>query len=71
VHLCVKGRLDLGIAHEDQAAALEVEVFEGVEVLLLKPMCRFESGLADFGVKGIDVSGTFLQGDGTVGYEVG
>jgi hypothetical protein len=62
--------LDLGVAHEDWATMLEVEVFEGVKVLLLKPPCRFEPGLVDFGVECIDVSGTFLQGDGLVGYEV-
>jgi hypothetical protein len=47
---------------------LEVEVFESAEVLLLKPMCCLESGLVDFGVEGVDISRTFLQGDGT-GYE--
>jgi hypothetical protein len=26
--------------------------------------------LVDFGVEGVDVSGTFLQGDSTTGYEV-
>jgi hypothetical protein len=39
---------------------LEVEVFEGAEVLLLKPMCHFESGLVDFGVEGVDISRMFL-----------
>jgi hypothetical protein len=70
VHLFVEGLLDLGIAHEDQAAMLQVKVFEGVEVLLLKLMCHLESGLVDFGVECIDISGSFLQGDGAVGYEV-
>jgi hypothetical protein len=46
--------------HEDQAAALEVEVLEGAEVLLFKLTCCFESGLVDFGIEGIDVSRTFL-----------
>jgi hypothetical protein len=49
---------------------LEVEVLEGVEVLLFKPSCCFELGLVDFGVEGVDVGGTFLQGDGTAGDEV-
>jgi hypothetical protein len=70
VHLFVKGLLDLGIAHEYQAAALEVEVFESAEVLLFKLSCCFESSLVDFGVESIDVGGTFLQGDGAVGYEI-
>jgi hypothetical protein len=39
---------------------LEVEVFDGVEVLLLKLLGCFESGLVNFGVEGIDVAGTFL-----------
>jgi hypothetical protein len=39
---------------------LEVKVFEGAEVLLFKPSCCFELGLIDFGVEGVDVSGTFL-----------
>jgi hypothetical protein len=56
--------------HEYQAAVLKVEVFEGVEVLLLKPTCCFESGLVDFGVECVDVSRTFLQGNGAAGYEV-
>jgi hypothetical protein len=70
MHLFVKGLLDLGIAHEDQAAVLVVEVLEGAEVLLLKLTCGFESGLVDFGVESVDISGTFLQGDGVAGYEV-
>jgi hypothetical protein len=49
---------------------LEVEVLEGAEVLLLKPSCCFESSLVDFGVEGVDVGRTFLQGDGAVGDEV-
>jgi hypothetical protein len=56
----VEGLLYLGIAHKDQTAALEVKVFEGAEVLLLKPMCCFESGLVNFRVEGVDVSRTFL-----------
>jgi hypothetical protein len=70
VHLFVKRLLDLGIAHEYQAAVLEVEVFESVEVLLFKPSHCLESSLVDFGVESIDVSGTFLQGDGVAGYEI-
>jgi hypothetical protein len=69
-HLFVEGLLDLGVTHEDKAATLEVEVFESVEVLLLKPMCHFELGLVDFGVECVDDGGTFLQSDGSVGYEV-
>jgi hypothetical protein len=50
---------------------LEVEVFENVKVLLLKPTCCFEVGLVDFRVKCVDVGGTFLQDDGSsAGYEV-
>jgi hypothetical protein len=49
---------------------LEVKVLEGAEVLLLKLSCCFESGLVDFGIEGIDVGGTFLQGYGVVGDEV-
>jgi hypothetical protein len=60
VHLFVEGLLDLSVADEHQAAVLEVEVFQGVEVLLLKPSRCFELSLVDFGVEGIDVSGTFL-----------
>jgi hypothetical protein len=70
VHLFVEKLLYLGVVHEDEATALEVEVFESVEVLLLEPMCSFESGLVDFGVECIDVSGTFLQGNGLAGYEI-
>jgi hypothetical protein len=55
--------------HEDEAAALEVEVFESAEVLLLELTHCFELGLVDFGER-VDVSGTFLQGDGSAGYEV-
>jgi hypothetical protein len=69
-HLFVEELLDLGVTHEDEAAVLEVEVFESVEVLLLKPRHRFESGLVDFGVECIDIGGMFLQGDGSAGYEV-
>jgi hypothetical protein len=58
----VEGLLDLGVAHEHQAAVLEVEVFEGVEVLLFKPPRCLESSLVNFGVEGIDVGGTFLWG---------
>jgi hypothetical protein len=47
--------------HEDEAAALEVEAFEGAEVLLLKPTCCFGSGLVDFGVEGVDVGGAFCK----------
>jgi hypothetical protein len=39
-------------------------------VLLLKPTHHFESGLVDFGVECVDVSGMFLQGNGAVAYEV-
>jgi hypothetical protein len=39
-------------------------------VLLLKLMCHFELGLVDFGVECADISRTFLQGDGSAGYEV-
>jgi hypothetical protein len=49
---------------------LEVKVFEGAKVLLLKLTCHFELGLVDFGVESIDVGRMFLQGDGSVGYEV-
>jgi hypothetical protein len=60
MHLFVQGLLNLCIAHEDQAAALEVEVLEGAEVLLSKPSCCFELSLVDFGVEGIDVGRMFL-----------
>jgi hypothetical protein len=70
MHLFVKGLLDLGIAHEDQAAALEVKVLEGTEVLLFKPLCCFELGWVDFGIEGIDIGRAFLQGDGAAGYEI-
>jgi hypothetical protein len=56
--------------HEDQAAMLEVEVLEGAEVLLFKLSDCFELGLVNFGVEGVDVGGTFLQGDGVAGYEI-
>jgi hypothetical protein len=46
--------------HEHQAATLEVEVFEGVEVLLFKLSRCLELSLVDFGVEGIDVGRTFL-----------
>jgi hypothetical protein len=49
---------------------LEVEVFDGAEVLLFKLSCCFELGLVDFGIEGIDIGGTFLRGDGAVGDEV-
>jgi hypothetical protein len=39
--------------------------------MLFKLLCCFESGLVDFGVEGVDIGGTFLQGDGAVGDEVG
>jgi hypothetical protein len=41
---------------------LEIKVFEGAEVLLLKLMCCLELRLVEFGVEGVDVSRTFLQG---------
>jgi hypothetical protein len=56
--------------YEYQAPTLEVEVFESAEMLLFKLSCCFESSLVDFGVEGVDVGGTFLQGDGAVGYEI-
>jgi hypothetical protein len=39
-------------------------------VLLLKLSCCFESGLGDFGGESIDISRTFLQGDGVAGYKI-
>jgi hypothetical protein len=54
---------------EDETTALEVKVFEGAEVLLLKLTCYLELGLVDFGVECVDVGGTFLQGNDTVGYD--
>jgi hypothetical protein len=70
VHLFVEGLLNLGIAHEYQAAALKVKVLESAEVLSFKPSPCFESSLVNFGVESIDIIRTFLQGDGTVGYEM-
>jgi hypothetical protein len=61
MHPFVEGLLDLGVAHEHQAAVLEVKVFEGAEVLF-KPSCCLESSLVDFGVEGIDVGRTFFVG---------
>jgi hypothetical protein len=55
MHLFVERLRYLGVAHKDKATALEVEVFTGAEVLLLKPTRCFESGLVDFGVECIDV----------------
>jgi hypothetical protein len=49
-----------GIAHEYQAATLEIKVFESVEMLLFKPSRCFESSLVDFGVESVDIGGTFL-----------
>jgi hypothetical protein len=46
MHFFVQELLDLGIAHEYQAAVLEVKVFEGV-VLLFKLSCCLESSLVD------------------------
>jgi hypothetical protein len=68
-HLFVERLLYLGVAHED-STTLEVKVFESAKVLLLKPTRHFESSLVDFGVECVDVSRKFLQGDGSVGYEV-
>jgi hypothetical protein len=38
----------------------KLKSFEGAEVLLLKPTWHFESGLVDFGIEDVDVSGAFL-----------
>jgi hypothetical protein len=49
---------------------LEVEVLEGMEVLLFKLSCCFEVGLVDFVIEGIDVGGMFLQDNGMARDEV-